>query len=165
MDRVCLGLALPDKRRLGFHAEVAAISRHRPPLALGEVLNAVPQSWLPRVTLLASRLEEVGLEARVYGSTAWQAMTGTTYLREDSDLDLLLTPATAEQLRLLSGILAAMEGAHPRVDGEIVLADGSAVAWREAASGSTTLLVKSLAGVALVPRAAWLSALREPAHA
>jgi phosphoribosyl-dephospho-CoA transferase len=105
------------------------------------------------------------MEARVYGSAAWQAVTGAVYLREDSDLDLLLTPTTGEQLRLALEILGSMAGARPRLDGEIALPDGRAVAWREAASESATLLVKTLSDVSLVPRADWTSVLRDPAHA
>jgi phosphoribosyl-dephospho-CoA transferase len=164
-DQLWLGLALPDKRRLGFCVEMSRVSRHQAPLFLREVLPVVPRSWLPLLTQLVAQLKEVGIEARVYGSTAWQAMTGTAYLREDSDLDLLLTPTTEDQLRSVLKILAPLDGARPRLDGEIVLSVGRAVAWREAASDAATLLVKTLSEVALVPRATWVSALREPAHA
>ncbi len=164
-DRLSLGLALPDKRRLGFGVAVSDVVRHRAPLPLAEVLPWVPDSWLPVLEGLAARFKAVGMEARVYGSAAWQAMTGVSYLREDSDLDLLLAPATAEQLRLTLGVLVSLEGTRPRLDGELVLPDGSAVAWREAASDSASLLVKTLSGVSLVPRPTWMSALRDPAHA
>lgn len=160
-----LGLALPDKRRLGFRVERAAVCRHQVPLALRDVLGAAPQAWLRRLTSLASQFEAIGMEARVYGSLAWQAMAGIAYLREDSDLDLLLAPATETHLRRALRLLASMEDGPPRLDGEILLPDGSAVAWREAASDAAILLVKTLAGVALVPRATWVSALHEVAHA
>ena len=92
-------------------------------------------------------------------------MTGAAYLRKDSDLDLLLAPTTEEQLHLVLRVLVSMEGTRPRLDGEIVLPDGRAVAWREAASDSATLLIKGLSDVSLVPRSTWVSALRDPAHA
>jgi len=164
-DRLQLGLALPDKRRIGFCVEVSGIGSHRPPLSLGDVLPHVPESWFPALEHLAAHFKGAGVEARVYGSTAWQAMTCVSYLREGSDLDLLLAPTTEDQLRLVLGTLVSMEGSRPRLDGEIVLPDGRAAAWREAASGSATLLVKTLSDVSLVPRADWLSALQDPAHA
>ena len=164
-DSLQLGLALPDKRRIGFSVEASGIRQHQVPLSLDQVLPCLPDPWLPTISQLAARFRAIGMEARVYGSTAWQAMTGVTYLREDSDLDLLLTPTTEEQLRLVLDILGSMEGARPRLDGEVVLPDGMAVAWREAASESATLLVKTLADVSLVPRSTWTSVLRGPAHA
>ena len=164
-DSLSLGLALPDKRRIGFCVEASGIREHRAPLSLGEVLPCLPGAWLSTINQLASNFRAVGMETRVYGSAAWQAMTGVSYLREDSDLDLLLTPTTEEQLRLVLEILGSMEGARPRLDGEVVRPDGGAVAWQEVASDSATLLVKTLAGVSLVSRATWMSALRDPAHA
>ena len=164
-DRLHLGLALPDKRRMGFSGAVSGIVRHRPPLSLEEVLPRVPQGWLPALEHLAILLKGAGLEVGVYGSAAWQALTGASYVRETSDLDLLLAPCTGDQLRAALAILGSMEGGRPRLDGEIVLPDGRAVAWREAARASSTLLVKTRREVALVPRAAWLSAFWEPAHA
>ncbi len=163
-DRLGLGLALPDKRRIGFCVEMSGISRHQVPLSLGDVLHGMPHSWLPTLKHLAARFEGVGMEARVYGSAAWQAMTGVAYLREDSDLDLLLAPTADAQLCMVLGILASMDGSRPRLDGEIVLPGGGAVAWREAASDAATLLVKTRSEVALVPRATWMSALRDPTH-
>jgi phosphoribosyl-dephospho-CoA transferase len=164
-DSLALGLALPDKRRIGFSVKASGIRSHRAPLALSEVLHCVPSPWLPTINQLAAQLSTVGMKAKVYGSTAWQAMSGVSYLRADSDLDLLLAPTTEEQLRLVLGILGSMEGARPRLDGEVVLSDGRAVAWREAATESATLLVKTLTDVSLVPRTTWASALRDPAHA
>jgi phosphoribosyl-dephospho-CoA transferase len=164
MDRLHLGLALPDKRRIGFGVEMSGVTKHRAPLSLGEVLNVAPHSWSLMLRHLAARFKEVGMEARVYGSTSWQAMTGATYIQEESDLDLLLAPATGDQLRLALEILASMNGSRPRLDGEVVLPDGRAAAWREAASHSTTLLVKTLSDVSLVPRTTWMSALPDPIH-
>ena len=163
-DSLQLGLALPDKRRMGFCVEASEIRRHRAPLSLGEVLPCLPDPWLSTINQPAAHLRAVGMETRVYGSAAWQAMTGAAYLREDSDLDLLLAPTTEDQLRLVLGILGSMDGTCPRLDGEIVLPDGRAVAWREAASGSATLLVKTLTDVSLIARATWMSALQDPAH-
>ncbi len=163
-DSLHLGLALPDKRRLGFTVEASGLRSHRPPLSLEEVLPHVPHSWLPPLERLAAQFKAAGVVARVYGSGAWQAMTGAAYLRDDSDLDLLLAPTTEEQLHMVQKILVSMEGSRPRLDGELVLPDGRAVAWREVASDSATLLVKTLSDVSLIPRSSWVSALQDPAH-
>jgi phosphoribosyl-dephospho-CoA transferase len=163
-DCLRLGLALPGRRRLGFDLEASEVTRRSAPWSLGEVLPCLPPSWLPGLRSLASAFEAIEIKAGVYGSAAWQALTGLAYLREDSDLDLLLEPGSAPRWRLVLELLQAREGVPPRLDGEVLLPGGGAVAWREAASDSPTLLVKSLTDVALVARPAWLGA-GAPVHA
>ena len=87
-----------------------------------------------------------GVEARVFGSLAWQKLTGLDYLTACSDLDLLL-PLPRSDLTRLTAELAAIEAAAPmRLDGELVRADGAAVNWREIHAGVPDVLVKSASG-------------------
>ncbi|WP_029013492.1 malonate decarboxylase holo-[acyl-carrier-protein] synthase [Niveispirillum irakense] len=144
-----LGLATPDKRRIALYIERDAIVRHAPPPLLADL--PVPPSWRPTV----GGVSALGHPARVYGSLAWAGMTGLDYVRPDrSDLDLLFTPADAAALQgLLAGLRPLAVRAQPRLDGEILLPGGRAVAWREWLGGGQ-VLVKAADQVYLAESAA-----------
>ncbi|MFV3074976.1 malonate decarboxylase holo-[acyl-carrier-protein] synthase [Niveispirillum fermenti] len=135
-----LGLALPDKRRIGLHVRRDVVTGRRPPPLLTEV--PVPPSWRPLVATLSAAAAGAGLPVRVYGSLAWQALTGLDYVRPDrSDIDLLFAPADARALARLPALLRPLAGhLHPRLDGEIVLQGGLAVSWREWLGGGRVLV-------------------------
>lgn len=135
-----LGLALPDKRRIGFHLRSDAVARSAPPPLLADV--PMPASWQPSLTSLAAAATRAGVPARLYGSLAWQALTGLDYVRPDSsDVDLLFTPGDALALARLAVLLRPLAGQdHPRLDGEIVLPGGLAVSWREWLGGGPVLV-------------------------
>ena len=69
-------------------------------------------------------------DARVYGSYGWQALTGLDYVHADSDLDVLAAAEDLPQAQLIAERLHAWSAPH-RVDGEVVMPGGHAVAWRE----------------------------------
>src|SRR3954447_17708746 len=75
-----------------------------------------------------------------------------------SDVDLLFAPrgwgAVEELLAALGGLDGFGSADGPRLDGEILLPDGGAVAWRELASRPSKLLVKGPMDVTLRDRAA-----------
>ena len=87
-------------------------------------------------------------------------MTGETYLHAASDVDLLIEPHPGSDisavLRVLSQAGASVE---PRLDGEIVLAPGQAVAWRELLNQTPDVMVRRLDGVFLIPRETALAKL------
>lgn len=91
---------------------------------------------------------------RVYGSFGWQLLTGLRYLRENSDLDLLLEPIDTCDADRMSAALLAANIARPRLDGELCFGDGSAVAWREwgdwRGGRVASIVVKRLDGPSLV---------------
>ena len=131
-----LGLATPDKQRIGLHIDRDAIARYAPPPLLADL--PVPSSWQPTVGAVLG----LGHPARVYGSLAWAGMTGLDYVRPDrSDLDLIFTPADGAALQgLLAGLRPLAVREHPRLDGEILLPGGRAVAWREWLGGGQVLV-------------------------
>ena len=98
--------------------------------------------------------QAAGLSVTVYGSLAWEYRCGTAYVRADSDVDLLLdaqaTPPL-EPVLTLARALSADAGA-PRLDGELILPGGAAVAWREFGRRPEELLIKGAGGPALCPR-------------
>lgn len=88
--------------------------------------------------------------ARVFGAFAWQHLTGLHYVHARSDIDLLWRIDTTAQADALAARLQAWETRYGRrVDGELCLADGAAVNWREYAGRSREVLVKRPASAAL----------------
>lgn len=162
-DAVALGLALAPgaaPRRIGLAVERAAVRRLAPPLLLREVLASAPAAWRAPLAALDAAARAAGLALRVHGSVAWQHLSGRAHVGPASDLDLLARPRDAAGLRALLALLVAADGqGGPRLDGEVILPGERGVAWRELAAGAERLLVKSPAGVALLPRAAALGAL------
>jgi phosphoribosyl-dephospho-CoA transferase len=158
---IALGLPLPPlngKKRLSFVLQSADIISVRRPPSLASARRAAPSTW--RATL--DRLDELAhrhcVGVRIFGSLAWQALTGLAYVTERSDLDLLLSINNDTDLNHLTADVAAVEATAPmRLDGELMRADGAAVNWREIHGGAGEVLVKSIEGVALVDRSRFIS--------
>jgi len=102
---------------------------------------------------LLCRLADADCNARVYGGYGWQRLTGLAYLHAGSDVDLLLAVRAADCADAVCQALATAAIDAPRLDGELLLPDGAAVAWREwlawRAGRASGVLVKRLRGVAL----------------
>ncbi|MEA2801648.1 MAG: phosphoribosyl-dephospho-CoA transferase, partial [Rhodospirillaceae bacterium] len=151
---VALGLPLPPfagKRRLSFLMQPDDIVSTAPPLELSATINIAPESWRHTLDQVADLASRHGVEARVFGSLAWQTLTGLTYLTASSDLDLLLPIRRSSDLAQLTTDLATIEAAAPmRLDGELVRDDGVGVNWREIHTGAREVLVKSTDDVALL---------------
>ena len=136
---VALGMPLPPDTVTGIRppvsclAERCEVERQEPPLPLAAVLQSAPPQW--RSGLLALHMESLeSLERqpplRVFGSLAWQTITGMTYLRGSSDIDLLFAPTTRREVD--DGIeMLSRHGDVLPLDGEIVFPSGAAVAWKE----------------------------------
>lgn len=164
-DGIALGLPAPmrwERRRIALHVSAAHV---RDADGFPD-MPAVTPLLSPRLAALWERLWQTltaqGIVPQVYGSHGWQRLTGQTYLHPDSDLDLLLRVANAAAADWASAVLAGCGIAQPRLDGELLFPDGSAVAWREwprwrrdMASG---ILVKRRSGALLVQADAWLAA-------
>jgi phosphoribosyl-dephospho-CoA transferase len=163
--QVALGLPLPPiqgKRRFRLRLATTDIARHAAPPALGQVVAALPEAWRSPVAALIRDAEAAELPFRVFGSVAWQWLTGLRCLHDASDLDLLCYPRSLADVDRALALLEDWECAYAlRADGEIVFPDGAAVAWREwhSAPESYRVLVKQRDGVALLPRAELLRQL------
>lgn len=155
---VRLGLALPDKRRIGVRVERRHIARIAPPVFLADAIISAPDEWRSPLETLDSACRAFGALPRVYGSLAWQHVSGERYLRAESDVDLLFCVTDRAVLDCLIACLAAAPDA-PRLDGEIVFPDGSAAAWRELAGDASEIMVKRPNSVTLTPRATLLAQL------
>jgi phosphoribosyl-dephospho-CoA transferase len=153
---VPLGLPLPPfagKRRIALLVrpdDVVATSR---PPTLEFARRMAPRAWWPTLDTVRELAGKYCVEARIFGSLAWRALTGLDYLTDRSDLDLLLYVHRDTDLHHLTADLAGVEAAAPmRLDGELIRDDGVAVNWRELFTGSREILVKTAGGVALIDR-------------
>ncbi len=161
-DRIAAALALPPSfptRRLALALPSEAVARVEPPPTLAIAREAAPRSWLDTFDALAALGAAVAGAPRVFGSFAWQALTGHPYVTATSDLDLLwpLTPAL-DIAALLAGLAQLAPMAPGRLDGELVHGvTGAGVQWQEWAGSAEEVLVKGPAAAALQKRTAFLA--------
>ncbi|WP_323123051.1 malonate decarboxylase holo-[acyl-carrier-protein] synthase [Burkholderia alba] len=162
---LALGLPLPPsagKRRIAVTVRASQIASIEPPPNLDAVAPAAPPAWQPCLRALAALAARHAVDCRVFGSLAWQALTGLPYLGAASDLDILLTlPAERHALTALLDGLAALDARAPmRIDGELVRADGAGVNWRELQTGMGEVAVKTATEVVLCAPDAFLEVSR-----
>ncbi len=134
-DTISVGLALPPalgKRRIAFSVAVKDIVRYTPPLRLADAIDHAHAEWQPALAELDAAASHIDIELRVFGSLAWQALSGLHYLTPHSDIDLLWHPLSNTQLQQGIELLARWEQASGlRADGEVLFGGSSAVSWRE----------------------------------
>lgn len=151
-----LGVPLPPdegKRRLALIVAPTAIKTWHLAIYLRDVLASAPTYWVLAIQILLKQSQALNMEPRVYGSFAWQTLTGLSYVTPESDLDLIWEPRNRKQLELLFEMLQSWEDATGlRADGEVQLPDCSAICWRELASQSKKVLVKTIDSVILQQR-------------
>jgi phosphoribosyl-dephospho-CoA transferase len=154
-----LGLSLPlaqDRQRLAILVESAAIVRWRPPLPVEHCLSRLPAEQAAPLLELAGRAAACAARLGVFGSLAWEVLSGEAYRHAESDIDLICDVATPAQFAaLLAALHCAAERLPCRLDGEIRFPDGNAVAWREIVANlkhpAAAVLVKGPSEVALMP--------------
>jgi phosphoribosyl-dephospho-CoA transferase len=171
---IAVGMPLPPsqgKLRVPLVAPLESIMLTRPPLELAEVIPHLPQRWRAPLRDLLRSAEAVGIQFRVYGSAAWEALTGQSYLASRSDIDLLWQPAKIAQIDAGIRLLEAWEAQSGLVaDGEIEFGDDAAVAWREWKSSaqrqppSHRVLVKTFHGPRLSARSELLGLIAPRAY-
>ncbi|MCS3810487.1 malonate decarboxylase holo-[acyl-carrier-protein] synthase [Xanthomonas sp. 4461] len=153
-----LGVPLPPaegKQRLALQASVVEIARCSPPLSLDAVIAHAPGALQPALQALQAHAQADALHPRVFGSFAWQALTGLTYVHVQSDLDLLWSIETPGQAQAVVALLQRWEHRHGvRADGELLLPGDIAVNWREYAGNAQQVLVKSGNGCRMLARTA-----------
>jgi phosphoribosyl-dephospho-CoA transferase len=156
-DNISVGLAVPPaqgKRRIALSVAAHDIARCTPPLPLSDAIPHAPVEWHSALAELADAASGIDIELRVFGSLAWQALSGLPYLTPQSDIDLLWHPRSNTQLRQGIDLLARWEHSSGlRADGEVLFGGSSAVSWREWASlkpgNDQRVLVKRESGVEL----------------
>jgi phosphoribosyl-dephospho-CoA transferase len=161
-DGIALGLPAPgrwNRRRLALSVARSELLYFDEFPRAEKACRRLPIAARPAWRALCDRLRAVGVVAHVYGSYGWQLLSGLDHVRRGSDVDLWLSVADAEQADAVGACLQAFAGSALRLDGELMFADGSAVAWREWRawrSGQVrALLVKSIGGNALLQPPQW----------
>ncbi len=154
-EKIAVAIALPPtcagvKPRFAAVLDRSDIARDAAPITLAAALQTVPPHW--RAALLALQMASCDMTAplRLFGSLAWQTITGMSYLRPESDIDLLLAPTSAQELTDGVTLLAAQAATLP-LDGEIVFPSGAAVAWKEWAAVAAPLVMPR-AGMVMTKR-------------
>jgi phosphoribosyl-dephospho-CoA transferase len=135
---VCAGIALPPSpamseqkgRRISVRLALDEMSMLRAPLTLDQAIPSAPAMWQPALSKLLQSASAQSLRVQVYGSLAFQAITGLSYLKPQSDIDLLLRINSKAQLAAGVKLFAQFSEVLP-VDGEIIFPNGAAVAWKE----------------------------------
>ena len=154
-----LGFTVPGqgpRRRITVLAAPQIVIHQRAPLTVAEALPHAPAAWCAGMARLDAACRAAGLTPRIYGSLAGEIFSGQISLNADSDLDVLIDCADGDQVRAAVAVLRTADAAvAPRLDGELRLANGWAVAWRElaaalAAGGSARVLAKSNTLVAML---------------
>lgn len=134
-NTIAVGLALPPtqgKRRIALSVAAHDIARYTPPLLLADAIAHAPAGWQSALAELDIAAANIDLEMRVFGSLAWQALSGLPYVTPQSDIDLLWRPLSNAQLQQGIALLARWEQDHwLRADGEVLFGASSAVSWRE----------------------------------
>ncbi|CAJ9721916.1 phosphoribosyl-dephospho-CoA transferase [Burkholderia pseudomallei] len=95
---VPLGLPLPPsagKRRVALAAAREQIDSACALPTLADVGRQAPPAWRPTLARLRALADAHRVDCRVFGSLAWQTLTGLRYLSDESDLDVLLMPGGA----------------------------------------------------------------------
>ena len=132
--QVGVGLGLPpnpltgQKSKISLSCELTGIVRQQSPLLLRQAVSVAPTAWQAGLSALDQALAEAGIQVEVYGSLAWQVMTGKDYLHGDSDIDLSLPLQSVAQLEAAGRCLQA---AKLPLDGELLFPMQQAVSWKE----------------------------------
>lgn len=161
-----LGVALPPaqgKLKFPLLVDPSALVRSSGPLTLAAAAVSAPTHWQTWLQCMLVSARRIGVELRVYGSVAWQHLSGEPYLTPSSDVDLLWSAGNPTQLEEMLEILIQWQRASGlSADGELLFFDG-AVAWKELLSRPSNVLVKRTAALEMRPLAEVLSLLRAEA--
>ena len=148
---VSLGLPLPPsagKQRIALQVRRADIASVAPLPSLLDVIRVTPQAWRSSLRQLAQLERLYHVRCGVFGSVAWQRLTGLDYLGPDSDLDVVWSlPHRTQMTEFLTRLAEIDSHAPMRIDGELIREDGAGVNWRELHSGASELALKSWTGV------------------
>ncbi|RQU83196.1 malonate decarboxylase holo-[acyl-carrier-protein] synthase [Burkholderia cenocepacia] len=152
--RVPLGLPLPPpagKRRIALNVAAHALATVGPLPALADVRSGAPAAWHASLRELDALGARCGVQGRVFGSLAWQALTGEPYLSASSDLDIVFPlPDAASLAPLLDGLATIDARAPMRIDGELLRDDGAGANWRELHARLPEVAVKTATTVELM---------------
>jgi len=146
-----LGLTLPaieGKRRVGCLVDAVDVDRITPPLAISAILDSIPHGLDIPLMALARTIKACDAELGLFGSLAWEILTGKQYRNEHSDVDVICDIHSLKQVpQVLEALKKAAAALPCGLDGEIRFPNGHAVSWKELAniwpSDEAQILVKA----------------------
>lgn len=163
---ILLGLALPlhqARKRLSILVEARQIGDIHPPLSIERCAPRLAPATGDRLQALAAAIRSSGATLGVYGSLAWETLSGEAYRHTESDIDLICDVADFAQYEQALAAFSRAAAHFPcRLDGELRFPNGDAVAWAELAGRprrDQTVLVKGEREVVLKPLATLLGGL------
>jgi phosphoribosyl-dephospho-CoA transferase len=156
---ILLGLSLPlkyDRKRLSILVDPDAIFEVRRPPGVPQCLTGQPASVADVLLALDEQITQCDARLGVFGSMAWEALSGEVYRHADSDFDVICDVSdTTQQETALAALAQARMSLPFRLDGELRFPDGNSVAWLELSEASQTtgkkVLVKGEKNVELMP--------------
>ena len=159
---ISLGLPAPsvwDRRKLALEVKPVEVDRvgRFPNFKQLEQFEPLDPREAFITTINEIRSNAPGFEGsiEVYGSFGWETLTGMSYVRPSSDLDLRVAVPDRATAAAVARALNALQ-LPIRVDGELAFPDGSAIAWREylqwVEGKVDRMLVKSRTSVGLIER-------------
>lgn len=172
--RVLLGLTLPlhcERKRLSISVDRSTIVAVQAPLGIPRCRSLLPPAAALVLDELDRRITTANAGIGIFGSLAWEAISGEAYRHAGSDIDVICDVATVAQLEIvLAAMHQAAAGLLCQLDGEIRFPDGNAVAWREIAANlerpNAAVLAKGDEEVRLLPLPALIASLQpERRHA
>ncbi len=150
-----LGLCFPigeTPRRVAFEASAHQIKSGARPLNLAEAIDASPVHWHAPLHAIDRAFARFKMTACVFGSLAWQAITGMNYLHERSDVDLVIDASRNAGQAILTQdgrltddfgpLTAALDAAPFRCDCELRLGYDAACSLAELRGNAKHVLIK-----------------------
>lgn len=133
---------------------------------LRDAIASAPAPWKDKLAKLCSLLGTCGTTVRTYGSLGWQYLTGEQYLRDQSDIDLLIEPTREFDVGAALHVFRDLALQNmPRIDGELIVGPDEAVAWREFDTSPPEILVRSVDSIQLVPKTEIIARLTQAVSA
>lgn len=173
-QQVLLGLARPpgeEPRRLSISVGPEAIRAIAPPLTLAHCLNSSTVATSASLRQLLLQCERQDIAVSVYGSLAWEILSGTLYRHSHSDIDLVIDITCVSQLAPCIEALQQAQAILPyALDGEIRFGNNAAVNWKELAQAllqpsAAQVVAKQNTGATLTTVTALMGQLQEHDHA
>jgi phosphoribosyl-dephospho-CoA transferase len=164
-ERVLLGLSLPlthDRKRLSIYVDRSSVAAVCAPLTAEQCLCRLPAAAADVLRQLEDEIRGCGVRLGIFGSLAWEVVSGEACRHAGSDIDVICDVVDRRQYEIaLAALARAQSRLACRLDGELRLPDGKAVAWQELAQADCVagkkVLVKGEATPALMPLSEFLS--------
>lgn len=159
-EKIRLGIPLPNsmgRARIALTVPLSAVVDVFDPPSLSDVRLTAPFAWRRTIDRLATLARAYAVDVHVFGSLAWETVTGLDYLRTGSDLDVLFRPRATAGFHSFLTSLRALQGPAVRLDGECWRRDGAGVHWRELLGDASQVVAKTDRGLSVMSSRAFLT--------